>query len=136
MTKNNELRIGNFVTNSQREVCTVSQLFVDIVEENEQVTIACNPPGKGSETINFIPLTPSLLTAIGFKQKTFGNRFVYSNDSIKLTPDFRLCTTYDTAISSIGESIQFLHRLQNLYFDLFGTEMAIIKEHVIKGIKK
>lgn len=136
MTKNNELRIGNFVTNSQGEVCTVSQLFVDIVEESEQITISCNPPGKGSEIINFIPLSASLLTAIRFKRKTLGTRFVYSNDSINLTSDFRLCTFYNSTIAPIGESIQFLHRLQNLHFCLYGTEMEIAKEDVLKGAKK
>lgn len=136
MTKNNELRIGNFVQNSEGKICTVSQLFMDSIKEDEQITIKCNPPGKGSETVHFIPLTSALLNDIGFSKKKVGSKLVYSNGSINLTTDFRLCIIYESTTTSVGEPLQHLHRLQNLHFNLFGTEMVIMKDDVSKGAKK
>lgn len=130
MINNHDLRIGNLMINSEEKICVVSQILADIEKSLEYISLRCTPPGKAVETIKPIPLSAEILFSIGFKKKSFGHTFYYCKESFMLTADFRLCTIHDGASVTIGEPIKFVHRLQNLYYFLFGKEMELAPQDI------
>lgn len=81
----------------------------------------------GCQEVFPIPLTPEWLERMGFTySKTFG---CYSKDfEILFCTDgneYWLCEQNGNMLSKIGKPFQYLHQLQNLYFDLTREELQI-----------
>lgn len=115
----NELRIGNIVEWNRKpfKVCSIS---MDIVE-NELWS-------KPLQEIHPIPLTEEILTEwCGYKREVedFFVNDANADCSVYLfaSSSCRLAVGYDEY--AIGEIIEYLHQLQNLYFALSGEELQI-----------
>ena len=131
--KVNELRIGNWV---ECKACFITlRLRVDeIVKVNCDYSIRMSPDGIHHieslvDRLNPIPLTEDILTKLGFDKDEDGYKgcieLSYGNTLLGYPDDNELYLSINSAEYGIGQSIRYLHQLQNIYFDLIGKELKI-----------
>lgn len=113
----NELRIGNYVLDSENKICTIGNgmAFFNI------------------EKINPIPITEELLKKFGFKWYNPGYYAIKTLDCKRISPQqlyrdewhCQLFLKYDNGYHNKGtiSIIKYIHQLQNLYFALTGKEL-------------
>jgi hypothetical protein len=145
MLQSNELRIGNYFNPIAGQIKLRTDVIFEVVEIRSFDVAAVNagdapacvenwPEFKYSE-IAGIPLTPEILECAGFeKDDTHIGRPHYFHPGTML---FELATKWPSgrfrAIRKagnfdgviIGERIDYLHQLQNLYFAMTGEELGI-----------
>lgn len=110
--KAEELRLGNFATNTEENQCIRVGLG-DLILINRQ-----------PNTYNAIPLDEEWLLKLGFT-KHHDN---YYNDVLMIDAEFDF-KTYPNQIGSAikpanSQKIKYVHQLQNLYFALTGKELT------------
>ena len=121
--KANELRLGNYVYDGEKELCKIwavhkDRLTVEIPNDNTTFL--------GRYKIEYakpIPLTEEWLLKFGF---------ILNNDDYYESRDGILCYVEDGKVNmilfEIGDwetEIDHVHQLQNLYFALTGEELKI-----------
>lgn len=109
--KANELRIGNWVANSEPQFTP----FIQIKE--------LSPIGHGMYSwIKPIPLTEEWLLRFGFEY--------LGMDKVKMCDSYKL-NKFKLSLSNYGNvyygktPIQYVHSIQNLYFALTGEELTL-----------
>lgn len=135
MLKETEVRIGNFVLDSNKNIVRIDALNLDgnLMQEDrrydDNYKAIVNPKG--------VPLTPDLLYKIGFitldaetdtvvwgLSVSNGEEFSIVSDGLD-TP-VPLYFEYDLGYSrDVRKEVKYLHELQNLYFALTGKELEI-----------
>lgn len=124
-----ELRIDNYVWNSTQ--CIPVLVDVKIIQEQINASKGFGIPWEP------ITLTEEILLKCGFvkKKKLYSSGFIYFLDGFSYESEFTdsysryfdglcfvlTCIPYD--VQSLN--IEYLHQLQNLYFDLTGQELEI-----------
>jgi hypothetical protein len=114
MIQANELRIGNWVFNPKNN-------FHFKIDGFHILDLWA---GEDCKFIQPIPLTPEILEKAGFEKN--GKRF--SKDWFYLWSDnYNIVFALAEMEESIGKylNIEYVHQLQNLYFDLTGQELNI-----------
>jgi hypothetical protein len=147
MIRANELRIGNAVLYKNR-----TWIASEIYEHHIWLTDLDNAKigyGIACEQISPIPLNPEILEACGFKSRPYNNNpaeeddaaergaeyftdidgpncqlGIFINDFDKMNSGALLKDNNGYTIS-MGESPDFLHQLQNLYFALTASELPV-----------
>jgi hypothetical protein len=116
MIKPNELRIGNWIEIRNEKMLP----YYYPVSGHDISTI--DDYGEGFEGGNYpIPLTPELLEKCGFKHHhssayyTLGKFEIYEENGAFYYDLFRMRVV----------KIAYLHKLQNLYFELYDKELEI-----------
>jgi len=138
----NELRIGNYVFDDEDQIVKVenimSKRFVAWNEMEECVLFSKSddPVNMFSSKIYPIPLTYEMLVRLGFSKDEYKNGYIGKDfKSGQMTLDFVLSEpltkgqwniyyTFDL-LNSRFKSLEYVHQLQNLYFDLTGEELAL-----------
>ena len=125
MINANELRIGNWVNFRNRKITGKSLYpyqivftdFKDVILKDAEFVFK-------DERLEPIPLSPEILEQCGFELQEgqipfykYGKLFMYF-DGTSLSANFGHIEQFDVEIF-------YLHQLQNLYFALTGTELAI-----------
>jgi hypothetical protein len=114
--KSNELKIGNLVKYTEDQtiftVDSVSEIGLDVHNNIEKTWI---------ELYQFepIPLTEEILIRAGFEKMNFEG-----NDSF-IKGDFELDSSFNYTAYEGYIELEYIHRLQNLYFALTGEELEI-----------
>lgn len=122
--KANELRIGNWVYGSSGKklikidyikfdrigMRLIGEGYAGLISESYEETIAFSKP---------IPLTEEILLKCGFEKESDAYTYKY----FELSYDF-YCAV-NSCEYTIGEKINSVHQLQNLYFALTGEELKI-----------
>ncbi len=82
------------------------------------------------EALQGIPLDADVLDSCGF-DLVYGlsdpHYDLYKNGDVALNREYRLAFKCSDQTCTIGEPLQYLHQLQNLYFDLCGKELRMVK---------
>lgn len=99
--KASELRIGNYIENTDSQMASYMVVNADVIKQNEHTMYASFEP---------IQLTEEWLLKFGYQIGMFW---------ILSTGEFRI------NISGIHYDIQYVHQLQNLYFALTGEELTL-----------
>lgn len=144
--KANELRSGSIISINRKFVVVDHIRSHDFSTTiNDGFTIIFNNGNletDDNDSIEPIPLTPSVLEAAGFEvyHKNLGTKWHKNNYftdckeaaeimCLSLNPENGRCGISDTDSESspamTGRRILYLHQLQNLYFALTGTELEI-----------
>lgn len=137
MVKANELKIGNLVQLTAKEInkyLTKKPVKYQEVENIYDFGINISPGYEGTADAEFdmdgiegIPLTPEILIKAGFKKVGRyaiggGSYHIYQKGKIEFLmikdPGEYTLAFYETIIKHV-------HQLQNLYFALTGTELEI-----------
>lgn len=117
-----ELRIGNYVylQNSKTPYKITEIGYSEIEHPRYEVSgISSGAVFRTYvENLNPIPLTEELLLKCGFEKHKWGI-ITYYNPLLELDADFHL-KSVDCNIQ-----VKYLHKLQNLYFDLTGQELEV-----------
>jgi hypothetical protein len=135
-----ELRVGNLIydlTDSVARVDTVSNLFDGpMIEAHSSQMLASKEP----DCYKPIPLTEEWLLKFGFvKERNLSvpdtsNEYFYVKDNLMLT-----CFVFDNRLTIefhyrsfdiacyLSKKLEFVHQLQNLYFELKDKELTIQK---------
>lgn len=132
--KVNELRIGNWVECNLGYI-TLRLRIEEIIKTNNGYAVRMNPNGIHYaealiDRLNPIPLTEDILTKLGFEKVEYGYIFgsmmlCYGRWLINCPYNYELYVSNKDAEYGIGQSIKYLHQLQNIYFDLIGEELKI-----------
>jgi hypothetical protein len=119
----NELRIGNYVYDDSGEIVQVEQINSDKI--HKWITVS-----KGgliySSNIYPIPLTKEWFLKLGLLPVWYGYEDIEHREFEISTENegvYRLSVNSNEYV--IGEPIEFVHQLQNLYFALTGEELEI-----------
>ena len=131
MIKIQELRIGNmlFVEGTFIKVGKIEENSIswNIAKDTAKFKIWNPFLPISDKRINPIPLTEEILLEFGFFKK-LGNyeleNFRFHISQPMNFDGFVFCEGY----SVITDKIQFVHQLQNLYFDLTGDELTFKKD--------
>lgn len=126
--KANELRIGNLVH------CILLGTSKVLELRNDGISI-CSPdnnlnayfiPNKDLHRLELIPLTEEWLLKMG-GVKLLGDEWNYRLSIGAIYIRFRVYKTVYSDLEGIylGQHIQYVHQLQNLYFALTGEELTI-----------
>lgn len=115
----NELRIGNWITSFDYQV----QLTVDILK-------AIKSGYMGGAPFSPIQLNEEWLKRFGFDLVTTSkaNYYFYKDDTLRFAFDKKSllhCSIGDDGHGVMYQIIKYVHQLQNLYFALTNTELAI-----------
>ena len=116
-----ELRIGNLIFNHKQEIIVVNGLGIDgyiLLDRQHNISdIMCNP----------IPLTEEWLINFGFKE-VLGKFVIKATDGYNVCVGLRNEKWYlynddcDAECNIICE-VESVHRLQNLFFDIWNIEL-------------
>lgn len=72
-----------------------------------------------------IVLTPSLLEQCGFKYSASFGKCRYEKDELQMDENFNPLAQEGDEHLYFGRRLQYLHQLQNLFFDLTGKELEV-----------
>lgn len=111
MIQANELRIGNWVYQNQRND------FVRI-DGGDIWNIQSNIITE--KDIKPIPLTPEILEKAGFKESLISKDYIYKGFMMLHKTEGYMCSPFD-----FMKKVTYVHELQNLYFALTGEELNI-----------
>ena len=127
--KAQELRIGNFIENTDSQMASYMVVNADVIKQNELKMYASLEP---------IPLTEEWLLKFGFSQMTDTSPFNYRTHKSKMFFYIRYGTfTTDGGKTDLSgynglfiankfvRVIRYVHELQNLYFALTGEELTL-----------
>lgn len=129
-----ELRINNIVNahinNSSRYITIVGIKKMSVAEEALKETENPRYPYEykwiPTYDIEAIPLTKEILIKCGFKERQTNNEnscSLFHNDILTLYP--RTVDMNSFYLEHHDINIEFLHQLQNIYFDLTNEELII-----------
>ena len=110
--KSSELRIGNFIENTDSQMASYMVVNADVIKQNEHTMYASLEP---------IPLTEEWLLKFGFTKHGQYSYF-YKDDLIIDKNDLGVFFMCDI---DIHVEIKSVHQLQNLYWCLFGEELTL-----------
>lgn len=127
--KARELRIGNYIENTDSQMASYMVVNADVIKQNEHTMYASLEP---------IPLTEEWLLKFGFKHqnkydlesnlysKKLKSGYFFTIYSKKQTLDFKT-KFIGWKVLNIGFDfkIEYVHQLQNLYFALTGEELTL-----------
>jgi hypothetical protein len=112
-----ELRIGNFIENTDSQMASYMVVNADVIKQNELKMYASLEP---------IPLTEEWLLKFGFEESM---SWTYV---IELQGNLKLVYYLGEKGWSIGfktysdfSNLEYVHQLQNLYFALTGEELTL-----------
>lgn len=116
--KASELRIGNYIENTDSQMASYMVVNADVIKQNEHTMYASLEP---------IPLTEEWLLKFGFEFHVNANceNFYYTKDAficIRCDEDFEWFRYYNGDFYS---EIEYVHQLQNLFFCLCGKELTL-----------
>jgi len=122
--KSSELRIGNFIENTDSQMASYMVVNADVIKQNEHSMYASLEP---------IPLTKEWLLKFGFKHQY---KTIEDQDFFEIIIDcnFKLYVSLNKMKVSIckkyvgnvySKKIDYVHQLQNLYFALTGEELTL-----------
>ena len=142
--KANELRIGNYVSVNGKiiKVNDIDEIGINSFTDCDFESVdyggyfdvnKVNNPRHSVYLIEPIPLTDDRLLKFGFKKEEFWEDYIlekevfFQDDDcfglIKCLDSFKFCVDSETGFNTINEkSYNYLHEIQNLYFDLKNTE--------------
>lgn len=112
MIKSKELRIGNWVTNGEKNHTADANVIYDV---------AMSEFNDGEFPIEPIPLTPEILEKCG----TVEGRCFYTNDKQLIIWRDLVYSKYWFDCNNQKIEIKSLHQLQNIYFALTGEELTV-----------
>ena len=127
----NELRIGNFILNSNGKIEIVETLRYGLINSYD----IGDEETCGEDCYNPIPLTEEWLVKMGFEIDRTGDLSIMINSAVthlffnKVKDFFYPMILVEAEFSGLGSncvglnSIQYVHQLQNLYFALTGEEL-------------
>jgi len=127
MTTANELKIGNYVIDSEVKMITK----VTSISHNGELRLFCqgSSVGANNEEIEPIPLTEDILLKCGYGKTEFDNEFC---DNVTFKNEVIIYNTTEKMlfINTKNDYIQlnhvhYLHQLQNLIFALTQQELNI-----------
>lgn len=131
MIQANELRIGNWVLDSDRDNPYFHQVVrIETKEYTEwdsgnEFNIVCLLEGTKDSYFEIIPspipLTEEWLVRFGFR-KTFDSPFEYFEWT---DHNLQLSEKFDCYLGKFTQPIKYVHQLQNLYFALTGEELKL-----------
>jgi hypothetical protein len=107
-----ELRIGNFIENTDSQMASYMVVNADVIKQNEHTMYASLEP---------IPLTEEWLLKFGFTKHGKYSYF-YKDDLIIDKNDLGVFFMCDI---DIHVEIKSVHQLQNLHWCLFGEELTL-----------
>lgn len=119
-----ELRIGNWVYHESE---STNNLHAIIVNDDDLGFMS----NGGDLYYSPIPLTPEILEKAGFEWSIYHQAFHFGDMAMNEFYDVNECYPSGYQLSTfkkkelIGNSFQYLHQLQNLYFALTGQELEI-----------
>lgn len=131
----NELRIGNFVTvtaygysNGQQVRMRLSKRVEGIRQlAGQEAFVYLDNDKLNCLNIRPVPISQEILLSCGFEQVGFYDN-VYHRDAFRIYLDrenSRGMLRYSKDGYSLEMEVEALHRLQNLYFTLSGTELDV-----------
>jgi hypothetical protein len=113
--KASELRIWNFIENTDSQMASYMVVNADVIKQNELKMYA---------SLESIPLTEEWLLKFGFEKTYIGydEKYPFFEKGLIIIDacDF----TIETASGLVIE-IKYVHQLQNLYFALTGEELTL-----------
>lgn len=114
-----ELRVGNLVSSESGEIFDITPTNIRLLHHNDKTPIYP------------IPLTPEILEKCGF---VFDGDFNYQNGKLILhdmtdteIKCFEVYWQYPKDIMVVANflTVKYVHKLQNLYYELMGEELEI-----------
>lgn len=116
MIESKELRIGNFVSDSEYKYLTIEGIHP---KSTNQLTIGINGVDSGDRM--FSEINPIKLT------KEWLNKFVFEDGfEVGLSDDDFMKDQMSVRIDNkIVIKIKYVHQLQNLHFSLYGKELEL-----------
>lgn len=129
-----ELRIDNFVM-CKNEICRINMInrgdVVEVSTIDSDSIKECFVEEILSDRIYPIPLTEELLLKCGFIEiRSDSKGYIYNINGVNFircffdTPSFFVETKEENQL--FDKPIDFLHQLQNIYFDLTGKELEVL----------
>jgi hypothetical protein len=120
--KAQELRIGNFIENTDSQMASYMVVNADVIKQNEHTMYASLEP---------IPLTEEWLFKFGFwREVKVGSEM--GTDGIEFRVYHFDVLTFNTnhgwwyKVQRINETpLEYVHQLQNFYFALTGKELTL-----------
>ena len=108
----NELRIGNFILNSNGKIEVVETLRYGLINSYD----IGDEETCGEDCYNHIPLTEEWLNKFGFTGWDLGYYTLLMDRGV-----FFILT--EDGMTIISRNVKYVHQLQNLYFALTGEEL-------------
>lgn len=128
MIQANELRVGNWVLNPDKQKCVIKEISAigTVCVNNLDFWKEDNNFGYSTNEIIPIPLTEEILLKCGF-ENTHGLFTKEDLTPVYLRKPFLEADFYHVKTISGDKltSIKYLHQLQNVYFALTGQELTI-----------
>lgn len=140
MIKPNEIRIGNLVTDEFYDsfktiivVDSVNEKGINLHLQDDgnfpEVARTWIEPEYTFDKLRVIPITEQILIEFGFENKSIGierifkKNYFYWYSSLK-----KIVLEFDNGLNGYDfyTECEFVHQLQNLYFDLTGEELKKI----------
>ena len=135
MIQENELRIGNIVTDQFFD--SFKNFIIVKSMNNEGINLEIADDGNYPECASYffepdylfgnifgIPLTPSILEKCGFEKDNENERFQLDTDlGLCIYGSIELGVAVNMDYKIVGNAVKHLHQLQNLYFALTGEEL-------------
>lgn len=126
MIKSNELRLGNWVNFGVLTVPIKSIYTESVLEDKTSVYVKLNDKLSNYcldiKDISPIPLTEEILLKIGFR-KIGSNEYYLDKFMIECFSDGFYFTGGEGV--RFGDSIEYLHQLQNMYYALHKEELEV-----------
>ena len=127
--KANELRIGNYVLDDEKNTVMIEQISGDNIHLFTQVSRRTEKGNRliYSSNIFPIPLTEEILLKCGFeKNNEYQYLFCQNKFGYSLNEKTIALEEYKNIFLRVRTvPVEFLHQLQNLYFALAGEELTI-----------
>tara|TARA_R110000850_G_scaffold262851_1_gene391547 strand:+ start:27 stop:410 length:384 start_codon:yes stop_codon:yes gene_type:complete len=127
MIQSNELRIGNWINLYDNFNSQVTGLT-----NTKKVWCVKNPIDEKcawfTNNLNAIPLTEEWLIDFGFKRGEDKNRFNLDGKEIYIFTDVNDKPTkvvFNPSSSTLYVNLKYVHKLQNLFFELNGIELTL-----------
>ena len=128
-----ELRIGNAIQNLEGETYSVIGIGYDEYGYPRITTDEFETISQDATQVQPVLITNEKLLELGFKKEEFWEDYIlekevfFQDDDcfglIKCLEGFKFCVDSETGFNTINEkSYNYLHEIQNLYFDLKNTE--------------
>lgn len=115
-----ELRIGNYIENTDSQMASYMVVNADVIKQNEHTMYASLEP---------ILLTEEWLIKFGFKKRDMLSSILFDMKnprfSIYLNPPIDKSNKWNILGIEKNVNIQYVHQLQNLYFALTGEELTL-----------
>jgi hypothetical protein len=113
-----ELRIGNYIYNEHNRIVEVTFQVLEAIYYHRGI-------------YNYIPLTPEILLACGFKYDGNFGYSIKSSDDTEISFENIVDGILEPSMYHLGQHLtekakpKYLNQLQNLYFALMGEELEI-----------